>query len=66
MKRISMGYNPNVRDLERSEGIRLIHSRLSEFTNKQNSVRIIDKNGSVLLNVDKDAFEGITINGEYQ
>jgi DNA phosphorothioation-dependent restriction protein DptF len=64
MKRISMGYNPNVRDLERSEGIRLIHSRLSEFTDKQNSVRIVDKNGEELLSVEKGAFDGIEIRGK--
>ncbi len=66
MKRISMGYSPNVRDLERSEGIRLIHSRLSEFTEKQKSVRIIDKNGNELLSVEEGAFGGITIEGTNQ
>ncbi|WP_161991516.1 DNA phosphorothioation-dependent restriction protein DptF [Natronorubrum aibiense] len=66
MKRISMGYNPNVRDLERSEGIRLIHSRLSEFTDKQNSVRIVNKNGEELLSVEKGAFDGIKIRGKGQ
>lgn len=66
MKRISKGYNPNVRDLERSEGIRLIHSRLSEFTKKEKSVKIIDKNGSVLLNVTEDAFDGISVKGGNQ
>ncbi len=66
MKRISMGYNPNVRDLERSEGIRLIHSRLSEFTDKQKCVRIVDKSGEELLSVEKGAFNEIKVGGKSQ
>ena len=64
MNRIGRGYSPNARDLERSEGIRLIHSRLSEFTNKQETVRVMDKVGTELLRLEEDAFGGITIRGE--
>lgn len=66
MKRISRGYNPNARDIERSEGIRLIHSRLSEFTDKQQTVRIVDKVGKERLRLEKDAFGKIKIDGEAQ
>lgn len=61
MKRISRGYSPNARDLERSEGIRLLHSRLSEFTDKRETVRISNTAGEQLLNVDRDAFGTIQV-----
>jgi len=61
MNRIRKGYTPNARDLERSEGIRLIHSRLSEFTNKKETVRILDKVGSELLRLEEDAFGGVIV-----
>lgn len=61
MKRIGQGYNPNAQDLERSEGIRLIHSRLSEFTDKQETVRILDKAGEERLRLEKDPFGKIKI-----
>jgi hypothetical protein len=61
MKRISSGYSPNARDLERSEGIRLLHSRLSEFTDKQETVRITNSAGEQLLNVDRDAFGTVQV-----
>lgn len=61
MKRISRGYRPNARDLERSEGIRLIHSRLSEFTDKKDTVRITDKSDQNVLRLTRDAFETVEI-----
>jgi DNA phosphorothioation-dependent restriction protein DptF len=61
MKRIGRGYNPNAQDIERSEGIRLIHSRLSEFTDKQDTVRILDKAGDERLRLKEDAFGKIKI-----
>ena len=61
MKRISRGYSPNARDLERSEGIRLLHSRLSEFTDKRETVRIANTAGEHLLKIDRDAFGTIQV-----
>lgn len=61
MKRICRGYSPNARDIERSEGIRLLHSRLSEFTSKQETVRISNSAGEQLLNVERDAFGTIQV-----
>lgn len=63
MKRIGRGYSPNSRDLERSEGMRLIHSRLSEFTKKREAVRIHDNAGSELFRIETGAFDGVTISG---
>jgi DNA phosphorothioation-dependent restriction protein DptF len=61
MKRVSRGYRPNSRDLERSEGIRLIHSRLSEFTDKQNTVRVMDKSDESVLRLERDPFGEIQL-----
>lgn len=61
MKRIRNGYNPNALDLERSEGMRLIHSRLSEFTNKQESVRVVNKLDEELFRVERGGFNTIDI-----
>lgn len=61
MKRISRGYRPNSRDLERSEGIRLIQSRLSEFTDKKDTVRIENKSDEAVLRLERDAFETIQV-----
>ncbi len=61
MKRISRGYRPNSRDLERSEGIRLIQSRLSEFTDKKDTVRIENKSDETVLRLERDAFETIQV-----
>lgn len=61
MKRISRGYRPNSRDLERSEGIRLIHSRLSEFTDKEETVKVVDKSDQQILRLERDAFGTIQL-----
>jgi len=61
MKRISRGYSPNARDLEQSEGIRLLHSRLSEFTDKQDTVRITNAAGGHLLEFTRDAFGTVQV-----
>lgn len=61
MKRIIRGYSPNSRDLEQSEGIRLIHSRLSEFTQKDETVSVIDKSGEELLHLERGELGGIEI-----
>lgn len=53
MKRIIRGYSPNSRDLEQSEGIRLIHSRLSEFTQKDQTVSVIDKSEEILVHLER-------------
>lgn len=61
MKRISRGYSPNARDIERSEGIRLIHSRLSEFTDKKEHVRIENKSEENVLEITRDTFGTIKL-----
>lgn len=61
MKRISRGYSPNARDIERSEGIRLIHSRLSEFTDKKDKVRVQNKSEEDVLSISRDTFGTIKL-----
>ncbi|WP_255198511.1 DNA phosphorothioation-dependent restriction protein DptF [Halorarius litoreus] len=61
MKRIIRGYSPNSRDLEQSEGIRLIHSRLSEFTQKDQIVSVIDKSGDELVHLERGELGSIEI-----
>ena len=61
MKRIRRGYSPNARDIERSEGIRLLSSRLSEFTNKQETVQISNSAGEQILNINRDAFGTVQV-----
>ncbi|WP_435365249.1 DNA phosphorothioation-dependent restriction protein DptF [Haloarchaeobius sp. DYHT-AS-18] len=61
MKRISRGYSPNARDIERSEGIRLIHSRLSEFTDKKDTVRVQNKSEEDVLEISRDTFGTIKL-----
>jgi DNA phosphorothioation-dependent restriction protein DptF len=66
MNQIRDGYNPNALDLERSEGMRLIHSRLSEFTNKQELVRVVDKLDNELFRVEDSGFGTVEIKSEGQ
>lgn len=54
MKRIQRGYNPNAVDIERSEGLRLIQSRISEFTDKNELVKILDRQGEERYRVRRD------------
>jgi DNA phosphorothioation-dependent restriction protein DptF len=61
MKQIRRGYNPNALDLERSEGMRLIHSRLSEFTNKQELVRVVNKLDDELFSVERGGFNTLDV-----
>jgi hypothetical protein len=61
MKQIRRGYNPNALDLERSEGMRLIHSRLSEFTNKQELVRVLNKLDDELFSVERGGFDTLDV-----
>jgi hypothetical protein len=61
MKQIRRGYNPNALDLERSEGMRLIHSRLSEFTNKQELVRVVNKLDEELFSVERGGFNTLDV-----
>jgi hypothetical protein len=61
MGQIRMGYNPNALDMERSEGMRLIQSRLSEFTNKHELVRVVNKLDEELFRVRKTGFDDIEI-----
>jgi hypothetical protein len=43
--------------------MRLIHSRLSEFTKKRDSVRVYGNGGGELFRLETDAFDGVTITG---
>jgi len=61
MGQIRMGYNPNALDMERSEGMRLIQSRLSEFTNKHELVRVVNKLDEELFRVREAGFDDIEI-----
>lgn len=61
MGQIQMGYNPNALDMERSEGMRLIQSRLSEFTNKHELVRVVNKLDEELFRVQEAGFDDIEI-----
>lgn len=54
MKRIQRGYNPNAVDVERSEGLRLIQSRISEFTDKNELVKILDRQGDERYRIRRD------------
>ncbi len=61
MGQIRMGYNPNALDMEQSEGMRLIQSRLSEFTNKHELVRVVNKLDEELFRVREAGFDDIEI-----
>ena len=63
MHRIAQGYSPNARDIERSEGMRLIQSRLSEFTEKQKRTRVINKAGEQLFSLERGGFGAIDVRG---
>lgn len=54
MKRIQRGYNPNAVDVERSEGLRLIQSRISEFTDKNELVKILNRQGEERYRIRRD------------
>lgn len=62
MHRISRGYSPNARDIERSEGLRLIQTRLSEFTEKHKRTRVMDKSGEELFSLERGGFGAIEVN----
>jgi DNA phosphorothioation-dependent restriction protein DptF len=61
MELTSEGYNPNALDLEGSEGVRLIRSQISRFTEKEEEIEIRAGNGSRLFNIATRNFgSGIT------
>ncbi len=69
MTQINQGYNPSSGDIERSQGVRLLYSQLSQFTNKRESVRVEDRAGNPLFEVksetlgagESDTFELINV-----
>lgn len=61
MTRICQGYNPSSGDVERSQGVRLLYSQLSQFTRKYSSVRIEDKTGEPLFEVSRGALNSIEV-----
>jgi DNA phosphorothioation-dependent restriction protein DptF len=63
MTRISEGYTPNATDLNRSHAIRMLHSRLDEFTRKREAVTIENRTGSREINVKKGDL-GISVSSE--
>lgn len=46
MTQISRGYTPNATDLDQSHAIKMLHSRLDDFTDKRNHVLIEDRSES--------------------
>lgn len=46
MTQISQGYTPNTTELDQSHAIRMLHSRLDDFTDKREQVIIEDRSGS--------------------
>ncbi|QIO21729.1 hypothetical protein [Haloarcula sp. JP-L23] len=62
MELTSEGYNPNALDLEGSEGVRLIRSQISRFTEKDAEIEIRAGNGSRIFNITARNFgSGITV-----
>lgn len=61
MTRIRQGYNPSSSDVERSQGVRLLYSQLSQFTQKYDTVRIEDKTGEPLFEVSRGALDSIEV-----
>jgi DNA phosphorothioation-dependent restriction protein DptF len=55
MLNVIQGYNPSSVDLNRSEGIQLIASRLSDFTSKNSFVQVVERDGdrTVIIKVDE-------------
>ncbi|WP_178918095.1 DNA phosphorothioation-dependent restriction protein DptF [Natronomonas gomsonensis] len=63
MTQIRDGYTPNATDLNRSHAIRMLHSRLDDFTEKRQSVTIENRTGSRSITV-KEGDLGITVESE--
>lgn len=61
MTRIRQGYNPNPGDVEQSQGVRLLYSQLSQFSEKSNTVRIEDKTGEPVFEVSRGALDSIEV-----
>jgi DNA phosphorothioation-dependent restriction protein DptF len=60
MTQISEGYTPNATDLNQSHAIRMLHSRLEDFTNKRERVIIENRSGDNAIAIE-DADLGITV-----
>lgn len=64
MTQISQGYTPNATDLDQSHAIRMLNSRLDDFTNKQEKVIIERRAGSQRLVIETNEFGDITVERE--
>lgn len=60
MTQITEGYTPNATDLNQSHAIRMLHSRLEDFTNKRERVIIENRSGDDAITIE-DADLGITV-----
>jgi DNA phosphorothioation-dependent restriction protein DptF len=56
LESIANGYNPNAIDLEGSEGVRLIRSQVSQFTNKQERIEVRTSTGMPLFQIQDGSF----------
>lgn len=63
MNEVSQGYTPNATDLNRSHAIRMLHSRLDDFTEKRRLIIIEDQTGTRKVTV-KEGDIGISVEQE--
>lgn len=61
MQKVIKGYNPSSIDMNRSEGIQLIASRLSDFTTKNSYVQVVEKDGDHVVDISVDELDTIRI-----
>lgn len=61
MQKVIKGYNPSSIDMNRSEGIQLIASRLSDFTAKNTFIRIVKRDGDRMVVIKVDELDTIRI-----
>jgi len=64
MTQISRGYTPNATDLDQSHAIRMLNSRLDDFTNKQERVIIERRAGGQRLRIETNEFDQVTVTKE--
>lgn len=57
MKQISQGYTPNATDLDHSHAIKMLHSRLDDFTEKRERVIIEDRSESRRITITEEALK---------
>ncbi len=64
MTQISKGYTPNTTDLDQSHAIRMLNSRLDDFTNKQERIIIERRAGGQRLKIETNEFDQVTVTKE--